>query len=685
MKKPDDSLARASLLFSELMPQREHEPDIENPNLVLRDDEFDIVKIMNQSKDPDTGLLRDARIDDRDLVQASNFYDYALNILRDDARPPWFMQMWTGVMLFGEVCPVCSDKRWLNVYWVADNIPKSTPGADIKNGLQLLEHGNCPKCRRSKGELIENHGLANYIELVNCLGQRSGKSSSLATYAAYQLHRLLKFPQLSSLTTAMQKSTELTGTFVGLTASRAVTIWTPFVNIIAESRWHQQYDEMLDFYGKRYGTELYRKRTEYFKYYHRGLKYYFTGPKGETLRGDTRILAAIDELGLFPVPKAEDDEATDKRANADEAHKSLSNSLATVLGVQAQLLRDGINCPPALFMGVSSPMSIRDKVMRLLRDAETPLGKKTMLAIQLPTWKVNPSIERTSPFIALAYERNYEKAERDFGANPPQIHNTWLKPSSVPYTLFTTRPTHVLRYSYDQPGALYGTVQCAYKPRYPSIVCIDAGHVNNSFALVGAHYDFEAGRVVVTTLIEVMTHDDRRIDFNLVYRHVILPILKDLNAVALIADQWQSLDILARAKQDCGTKPGSADPRCLTKQYSPRRRDFDSLLGAFQNSAIQLPAMTEAEYARTSTEFVEYKTLNHRPAEHLLLQMLTVREGAPGRSPEKGEGFTDDLFRALVLTTRIYDERVMERLRAADLYVQSERRTMPVPVFLSRA
>jgi hypothetical protein len=201
------------------------------------------------------------------------------------------------------------------------------------------------------------------------------------------------------------------------------------------------------------------------------------------------------------------------------------------------------------------------------------------------------------------------------------------------------------------------------------------------------HFNFDTQKVVVTTVLEVMTHDNRRIDFNAVYINIILQVLKDLNGVVLLADQWQSLDILSRAKTDMGTLPLSKkqEPRCLSKQYSPRRRDFDSLVAMIENGSIELPFLSSTDYKDVCSSYIDYRTLNNQPVKHLFLQMLTVRDGGEGRCPEKGEGFTDDIFRALVLTTKIFDERVMERLKTAMTWdVTRQRLEMPKPAYRSR-
>lgn len=518
------------------------------------------------------------------------------------------------------------------------------------------------------------------------INHNSGKSAQAASMGTYVTHRYLKFPRLADMTTAMQKSTELTGTFVSLTFSKAFSLlWTPYKNIIEDSQWYQDFHACLDVASEKYGLELYRKKDEFIKYYVKGLRIYPSGPKSQTLRGDTRFLAAIDELGLFPLPTGnEEEDEKSERANSDEAHKSLSNSLATVQAVNEQLLAAGLNPPPALLMGVSSPISMRDKVMRLLADSRTDEGKKYILGINLPTWKVNPHMPRSNPMIAKAYASNPEKAERDFGANPPRVSQTFMKSTQVPFSLFKHKNSHNLSYQYDEPGLLYPKLQRVWTPKFPSVVSLDAGHVNNSFSLTAGHFDFDRQKTVVSTVLEVMVHDLRAIDFNLTYKHLILPILKDLNAVLLLADQWQSLDLLSRAREDRGKNP-KGKSRTIAVQHSPKRKSFDALAAMLSSGSIELPYLSQKDYDDVNTNYIDYTTLKDEPVKHLLLQMLTVRDPGPDKAPTKGEGFTDDMFRALVLLTKIHDPKVMERLSEARQWLKDEGSVgMPTPVFQPR-
>lgn len=525
------------------------------------------------------------------------------------------------------------------------------------------------------------------------LSHNSGKSESAAFFSSYQLHRYLKFPKLSTLTQALQASTPLTATFVSLTFTKAVSLlWTPVYNKIQSSSWFKEYHSMLDYYGNKSGQELYRVKDLFIKYHHKGLHLYPSHPNGPVLRGDTRILSAVDELGLFPLPNARDgDDSEDEqsaRANADEAHKSLTNSLTTVQAVNQQLLKQGYtSAPTALMMGVSSPMSERDKVMRLLRESKTEQGSKLILGIQLPTWEVNPYIDRDHPIISLAYERNTAKAERDFGANPPRVHSTYIDQKLVEDGIFIGAPnSHELVHQFDSVGEIYGTLRKLFTVTQPSLLTIDAGYSNNAFAIVAGHYDFIAGKTVITTLLECVPRDGRVINFNLLYKNAILPLAKELTAVALIGDRWNSLDLLHRVKDDCGLKP-DGKPVTVSKQFSPRRKDFDMVYSMIRDKTLVLPRLDPQDKKLVLEQGVEnYKVdLVNKPVAHLLLQLITVKDTNDRLPPEKGDGYTDDLFRAMVLNAAlIHEPKIMEMLKTAKA-LNTKSSGMPKPASAGRS
>jgi hypothetical protein len=394
---------------------------------------------------------------------------------------------------------------------------------------------------------------------------------------------------------------------------------------------------------------------------------------------------------LFPLPKGTDQEdENSERANADEAHKSLNNSLLTVQKACRKLLQSGYSsAPPALLLCVSSPISKRDKVMRLLGESRTEVGARYILGVNLPTWEMHPEMSRDDPEIQMAYNSNAEKAERDFGANPPAVHSRFVQPSVVEEGIFVNGPnSHNATYHYDFGGEVYMKLDRVRSFKYPSLVTIDAGVVNNSFTLTGGHYNFDTGKSVATTIIECMPHDGRRINHNLMYEHVILPLLKQLNAVALLADQWQSIDLLNRAEADMGMNP-LQKPRCRARQYSPKRKDFDATASMLGQKNILLPTVSDEDKRLIMTGQIDdyRKDMFNKPVPHLMLQIITVKDVGPQRCPEKGDGFTDDIFRAFALwSAKLHDPKVMERLREAkDWTYDGVRIGMPMPASAGRS
>ena len=716
MKDPDAKKKLKKLqTFSELFPdlttdaQREELDRLErktrksvkdgtSEKVILHDDteiimpaDFDIKALMAQAEDPLTGTMRNLKIDDRDLAHAKNYWDYSANIIGRDANMPWAKQMWTGLILNGEICTACTKTKYLES---ADALPKDLDTLEFPKLITLLEHGICPKCGRHKWDLIKNHNLRNYLEMVNVWGQRSGKSSSaFGGFSPYLAHQYMKFPNLPTLAPkSMQASTELTMSFVSLTTSKAVGVmWVPFKKHIEASRWWQEYFKILDESKEKYGVELYRNSTMYMKFHHKNMHFYPTGPRSSVLRGDTRIAAGLDELGLFPLPAGDAEEDTEsERANADEAHKSLMNSLLTVQALRLRLLKQGVSSVPGSFlMSVSSPFSLRDKVMRLLRQSRTDEGARTILGTNFATWDINPDIDRDNPAIVAAYSSNKEKAERDYGANPPAVHSRYMPTSSFEKTFMNGVNSHEFEYCFDQPEFIYGKIRKIRTGRWPSVVSIDAGAVDNSFTITGMHYDFVTNKSVVTTILECMPQEGRRINFNMLYVNVILPLLKDLNAVALLADQWQSIDILNRAQDDMGKNP-LGKPRCKAKQHSPTWKDFSAVRSMLAAGNVLLPTVSDADRKHIlEGGVVSYKEeMINKPVQHLMLQMSTVKDIGYHRCPTKGDDMTDDIFRAFALgLAKMHHPLVMAALQEAKdwTYGEANRSRMPMPVFAGRS
>lgn len=495
------------------------------------------------------------------------------------------------------------------------------------------------------------------------INHNSGKSTLASMMSSYQVHRYLKVPRLSTLCGGIQDFTPVQGTFVGLTFARAIkNLWSPFSSIIERSEWFQEYHAALTHYGNQMGKELFRQSTQFLRYNHLNLEYYPSGPLKRTLRGDTRSLAAIDELGWFPFDLTKEEEQLDteederERANADEVHVSLSNSLATLRTEMWGLYKRGIDhIPTALMLNMSSPSSWKDKICRLLKEAD---GSRFMLGLRMPTWEINPIYSKDHPLIAEMYRKNPIKADRDFGANPPSLSSSIYSKNTV-QRLFSGRHHHVLAPELvdsvidGEERRIYGKAVTKYeRASWPSgILALDAGSVNNSFSMV--HAFMEGSVLVVASVMEVIPTGGRKVDFRQLMKHCLYVLISQCNIHCVVADRWNSILLLQDVEKEF--------PKCMTQQYTLKAKDFSTFNSDFiETGNLVLPSL-ELPVEQIETVRNYKQELNGYPASHLYLQFLTVRE-LQG-IVTKGDGFTDDIYRALVLAaSRIRDKKIAEHL-----------------------
>lgn len=894
-------------------------------------EDLDYNEFMNSLVDPVTGTLRDFRVDDRSLPAAVNFYDYCLNINKGELNIPWARQLIAVESFLGEICPYCSNKKYLDPL----EVPKDFPPEDLKNPkrLVLLENGVCPICGRTKkqiyrentfprytqgvfvwgqrcvsgntwiltdtglytiksliafkkpyllskrgyapfsqvihnghklqktanafmtkleerlirielsngcridctcdhplmtkqngwqtaGELLKafNNGQVNsleqclgthiytqhpisrtlignvlschydsvkqfvidliknnnqyvcedeltlqglysslinaglsacinyatktvsveqkdfeqlkkhsvddlfldvdfprrveYIDIANIyfkdyeefafdftvpethsfvanglLNHNSGKSSTAASIASYTLHRYLKYPMLAELAPRMmQKSTQLTGIFCSLTFKKAVDVlWIPFRNIILTSEWFNTYFELLEDYKRKTGVKLLINSTTKLAIGNKNMLCFPTGPRASTLRGNTSFMCYLDELGLFPIPKKEEDDDVNRQASPDEAYTSLFNSLVTVTSTSDALVDKGYySVPPSFILSVSSPVSSRDKVMRLLKDAEKD---PSIFTSHLPSWEVNPGLWRNKGMIASAFIKDPEKAMRDYGAQPSDIAFGYFNFEDC-VKLFTGNPlTHTFKQRVID-DELFCTITKVSSVPYPCVMALDAGLVNNSFSVVVIYYDTQQDKIKTAAIVECMPVKGKTINFAKMYEHVILPLAKDLNVCYVCADRWNSIDLLHRLKHDMGNNP-KGKPFTRADTYTLKKKDFEAFKLAIANQSLILPKLRENEIEEIRQGITgDYrKAMYGRPVNHLLLQMATVIDAGVNLCPEKGPGFTDDILRAYVLAvTRLQTEKVSQRLIEFKDYIKTSdpNQAMYVPIVVGR-
>ena len=378
---------------------------------------------------------------------------------------------------------------------------------------------------------------------------------------------------------------------------------------------------------------------------------------------------SVDELGWFPLPPVTDEDADNGNpeevereiANADEVYVALDRSLMTIRSGVYDLYRKGYNhIPNGLGLYTSSPAAYRDKICTMLRESE---GSVRSLGVNLPTWEVNPLISRDYPDIVEAYRKNAVKAERDWGAKPPNL-NAAIYSRETLAPLFTGTNHFAVTRVVTSTGKLYGRVlPLKRKWAWPgSVLALDAGMVNNSFAyaVVNGRYQDNIIGADVTSVGEVIPSRETPINFPLIYEHCLKPLIKATNVKFVVADRWNSAMLLQTIERDF--------PGVLTFYVTLRAADFDKADADFINSGlVTMPVMeTTMDEAERVTDYRAAFSTPPKPASHLFLQFRTIRKMLINRT--KGERNTDDIYRAVMLgLTCLRHPKMEETLRKSRL------------------
>lgn len=604
----------------------------------VADGEFalDMERIVADVLNSGARVAPDLRIDDRDLKEFPNFYEWCFS--KDGGnQAPFAKQLALATHLMAEYCPRCSHKAFRNIH----KIPVNFPAKDFPDKVQFLYHGVCPKCGARKSELVKSGELNAYVELDVCAGQRSGKSAFFNLLVPYLTHKWVKVEKPVE-TLGLMSSSILIGTCTALTWAKAQELlYDPISNAIENSKWFQQYFQLLDDYEERTGIELYKFKDTFLSFNHKNLILNTSGPNKRTLRGSTRWLSIIDEIGWFPHG---DDSDERERASANEVYVSLDRSLKTVRKSTMKLLKEGYDSIPLAYgCGISSPSSYNDKIMELVRNFK---GSKEVLVHQAPTWEMNPLF--TKEDFAKEYQDDPIKAERDFGANPPMAENAWISDVKSLDHLLVNR--WVIDYQYDHftnrsgVDMVFGKLRSTKAPPTcpPTVLTIDAGYSNNSFALAITANDGRGANVLAVAEI-APKKGITVINYTRTVKQLLYPLIKAFNVQAVGADRWNSLKLLQDIEEDCHVQ---------TFQYSLKPTDFDLVYDYLMEDipAIKLPR-PEMDLGQIFVTSDYPHGFKYKPNSHLYHQFSTVNVDGRG-SVEKGNGYTDDILRAVALGIR---------------------------------
>lgn len=590
-----------------------------------------IEEIVSRNYDPDAFAL----VDERDLPKSDNIVRFLLDpqFLNQPLYP---RQLQIVLDFFGAFCPYCSDTDWLRT-----KIEVDTNTDNILDRTVLYSNGVCPRCKKTRYDAIKDGANIDYTSLVLAVGQRSGKTSLLWMVSPAIIHEYLQIPNPAKFMRQLEV-TEFHATFVGVTDTEAYkNVWSPMNNIFTWSPWYKMYHQFLDEEGKRIGIELYKHMDTYVAYNHKGIYASYGNSDERKLRGKTRIIGSIDEGAYLTGDKI--------MMNAWSTYDALNNSLSTLQTAHDKILARFPWAPSAYGLYTSSTRSKQDFIMGMYkRSKRVPniYGKK------LSTWEFNPNMPKDCAFISTKYMEDPVAAERDYASNPPFASDPFIRRASQIVPILTKRPNTLaidkIKVTKDSLGgkALYPTIKCT-PHNYPCCLSIDGGWKKNSFALALTHLiphpeDPDDALIATSGLIEIQPLEGIPISHNMVYEHVIRPIIETYNVVLFATDSWQGVDFQSRVYSDYQVD---------ATQYSLKYDDFESLRTRINSETWVLPRL-DGELKDILDMDKDFHELIHRkPVSHLMIQLLVSKD--TGRTITKnsdaGEDFTDDLLRASAL------------------------------------
>jgi len=609
-------------------------------------DDYDPLELINKIIDNDFDISALSLIDESDFTVAPNFLEFCIG-KEYLGYKPWPRQAQIGLEFFADYCPECSDQKLVKNMF-------DQPLAEILDRVQLLKHGVCPKCHKTRRDFVKKGLLHYYNDLAACAGQRSGKSVLTSAFiATYVLHRYLMIKNPSAYFGLLPNST-LHMTFVALTYNQAYdTLWSPFTEAYDSSPWFQEYNKMLDYYANKYGVpiRLYDYKKTFLYYEHKRLTAYPSGPDKRKLRGRTRIFAATDEIGWFDSWRSSSESV---KFNSDEIVAALERSLRTVRSEAAMRRKRGdYNSLDAYLVNISSPSSSNDKIIRLIREANKA---KNRIAYHYATWEMNPKISKED--LDDEFRKDPVGAQRDYGAVPTLGDSVWISNPYVVEKLISKRVRNAVKYKVVTKRDKFGNSTQYLKVmflhnhnRNPHILSIDNGYNNNGFAIVAKYYDFERDKSVTDLICVAYPSATLPINFRYMFKYTIQPIIQEMNVRIVVFDQWQSIDY----KQEL------LDSGIESEIYSLTYDDFREVEKRIYGEKIILPKpeIPFKDIVNPSLSYDEF--IEGKPVANFIYQLLSVKRS--GRKIIKDDSVGDDIFRAWVLSEAyISDPDVSELL-----------------------
>jgi hypothetical protein len=281
------------------------------------------------------------------------------------------------------------------------------------------------------------------------------------------------------------------------------------------------------------------------------------------------------------------------------------------------------NFIPGIAINISSPSDETDKMCRLVNENRT---STSTLAMQMATWNISPLFSKDNEEIAEAFRKNPIDAERDYGAVPPMNSKSFIDMTIAArgFTGHNRASVVAEEKTINETRKRAGRIVTStpMNPMPASVMSIDAGHTNNSFAITiqTVHQtkvmDIEQLKIIVPVAIEIQARMNVYLHYSQIYKEIMKPLIRDFNVRYLFADRWNSIALLDTAEEDFKSVG------LIAKQHSVKYPDFQLTRSYLEEGKLILPKIEmPLDQIRNIDSYPSY--FEGKPAAHLLFQFGT--------------------------------------------------------------
>lgn len=264
-------------------------------------------------------------------------------------------------------------------------------------------------------------------ELLLSIGRRGGKSMLSSIFASYEIYRLLNLYnpqeyyglpngdriQVISVATDKDQASILFNNVAGHLAK--CDYFKPYQanNTQTQVNFRTPYD--IEKFGS-----IYRENGKFSSFNGKAsVRLTFRGATGKGLRGAANIVIILDEFAHF---------LENGPTSAEEIYTAVTPSAATFTAadpLNRAESRDGVT-PDSRIICISSPLGKSGKFYALYDQAmRGGPGAENMLAIQAPTWEINPKVPLD--YLRQRYYADPTAFSTEFGANFNDQLSGWIE------------------------------------------------------------------------------------------------------------------------------------------------------------------------------------------------------------------------------------------------------------------